>query len=371
MNHVLTHIPATSHITLIRIAMSAILVVAAVISGCANHGKIAYVGSDAESEMEINCFDTLNDYIESNNLEMCATPRFALYADVLVTADAAVVIPFAGAAGSYSEWTEGGHACFLELIEENKAMCQCPWEQAVCLDQPGATYEGCEVNYLNCKCNEEFTICMETEGTTLEYCADDKKVCECIAEGYDYEFCSDTYYDDEYPDPATGGSTGSGSAGAGSPPPPSAGPTGGAGSAGSAEDGPSGPPAYAYPPMFAPLGGIAQVGPNRWLVAQTRLDEEFGNLGELLLGAASYVHYHPVTGAPDGFQLGYLPVGHTLRALGLKMGDVIQYISGKKIDDAQSAFVAFMQLKDAPGFAIGFRRMGQKKSHKYQVIPQL
>ncbi len=69
----------------------------------------------------------------------------------------------------------------------------------------------------------------------------------------------------------------------------------------------------------------------------------------------------------NGFRIFQIHPGSIYQKLGLRNGDVIQFVNGIKMDDPTKCLELFSALKDRSNFTIDLKRRNQKMTFTYNV----
>jgi hypothetical protein len=109
---------------------------------------------------------------------------------------------------------------------------------------------------------------------------------------------------------------------------------------------------------------IAKTGEASWTVDRALIDYYAGNLKELMkLGS---VAPHKADGKPDGFRVG-LARCSPLREGGLKSGDVVHDINGRKVNNLLQAVAAYFALRKEDTLTVHVTRAGKPVAMTYTI----
>ncbi|MCK5799682.1 MAG: PDZ domain-containing protein [Deltaproteobacteria bacterium] len=110
---------------------------------------------------------------------------------------------------------------------------------------------------------------------------------------------------------------------------------------------------------------MRQLGPRRYQVRRRAL--------EALLAQPQAVvrtlRVLPISrgGRPDGFRLLYLTAQSPLRALGLRRGDVLQAINGRRVATVEALLSVYAKMRQASHVSLGLRRAHRTISLDYAI----
>lgn len=111
--------------------------------------------------------------------------------------------------------------------------------------------------------------------------------------------------------------------------------------------------------------GLPKIGDNTWLLTRDMLSEQFENLHRLLTEARLTPHLN--NGQPDGFELTELVKNSFLDRIGLRNGDILKGVNGRKLKGPNDAFEAYRQLLREPIVQLEVERGGQTQRFTYEI----
>ena len=111
--------------------------------------------------------------------------------------------------------------------------------------------------------------------------------------------------------------------------------------------------------------GVKQISDYEYRIDKQMLDEQLTDLTQLGMQARVIPNY--VRGKYEGFKLVGVRPGSLYRAIGIRSGDVVRSINGKKIDSPNKAMELFTQLKTASNIKLEVERRGKVVPFNYLV----
>ena len=76
---------------------------------------------------------------------------------------------------------------------------------------------------------------------------------------------------------------------------------------------------------------------------------------------------HFTNGQPDGLSLTIIKPSSIFRKMGLRHGDIITEIDGRRVDSVEDAIKFYDNIKSASGATLGIKRRGQVKKFEYNI----
>lgn len=114
-----------------------------------------------------------------------------------------------------------------------------------------------------------------------------------------------------------------------------------------------------YPPTASAAGGM------RKQISRQHLQQQLKNFPALLSQAR--VIPRMVNGKPSGFTISEIAPGSLYQQAGLRNGDIILSINGKRITDAKQAMRMYQTLQNAPALDLMLIRAGQTRQIHYDI----
>ena len=113
------------------------------------------------------------------------------------------------------------------------------------------------------------------------------------------------------------------------------------------------------PPAYSPAGAM------RRNINRQHLQQQLKNFPALLSQAR--VIPRMVNGKPSGFTISEIAPGSLYQQAGLRNGDIILSVNGKRITDASQAMTMYQTLKSAPALDLVLIRGGQTQQVHYDI----
>ncbi|MFZ5481406.1 MAG: hypothetical protein ACOZNI_31890 [Myxococcota bacterium] len=117
-------------------------------------------------------------------------------------------------------------------------------------------------------------------------------------------------------------------------------------------------------PCPEPTQEIARTGSDSWTVERDLVEYYASHLKELMKLAS--VSPHEAGGKPDGFRVG-LPRCSILRDGGLRSGDVVHDINGRKVNNVVQAVAAYFALRKEKTLTVRLTRQGKQVAQTYHI----
>jgi general secretion pathway protein C len=102
-------------------------------------------------------------------------------------------------------------------------------------------------------------------------------------------------------------------------------------------------------------------------INRARLDESLENMHHLAKGLRIVPHI--VDGKTDGLRLSRMKSRSIFREMGLKNGDVIKAIDGRKIESARDAVQLYKKLQSSASLKLQLTRWGKEKTIQWHIEP--
>ena len=138
------------------------------------------------------------------------------------------------------------------------------------------------------------------------------------------------------------------------------------------EEVPSGSRAYARPSSIAnrrsqkksPAKRTRKPGQNITL-DRSKIESAVKNVNDLMKNVRIQPHF--TDGQPDGFKLSGVRPNSFFSNMGLKSGDVITGVDGKKIESVDDAFMLYQGLQSSSNIQLQLKRKGRQKNINYKI----
>jgi hypothetical protein len=115
-----------------------------------------------------------------------------------------------------------------------------------------------------------------------------------------------------------------------------------------------------------PIDEIVSVADDKWRVERDVVDYYAAHLRELQRQVAVSTH-SGADGKPDGVRI-YLPRCSVLRQAGIKHGDIIHTVNGKRVATLMDGIGAYLTLRGEENLQVEITaRNGQKRVHRYRL----
>ena len=98
---------------------------------------------------------------------------------------------------------------------------------------------------------------------------------------------------------------------------------------------------------------------------RSRIESAVKNVNDLMKNVRIQPHF--TDGQPDGFRLTGVRPNSFFSNMGLKSGDVITGVDGKKIESVDDAFKLYQGLQSSSNIQLQLKRKGQKKNINYKI----
>lgn len=121
-------------------------------------------------------------------------------------------------------------------------------------------------------------------------------------------------------------------------------------------------------PMQPNLGGsgVRALSETEYVIDREEFDAQLSNINNLVTQARVVPNFTPDRQV-DGFRMFQIHPGSIYQKLGLRNGDVIQFVNGIKMDDPTKGLALFQALKNQSSFTIDLKRRNQKMTFSYDV----
>ncbi|MFC1829875.1 type II secretion system protein GspC, partial [Thermodesulfobacteriota bacterium] len=96
---------------------------------------------------------------------------------------------------------------------------------------------------------------------------------------------------------------------------------------------------------------------------RSRIEDAPGNVNELMQQVKIQPHFED--GEPDGLQLSNIKPSSIFRRMGLRNGDVISAVDGKKIHSVDDAMELYNSMQSASNFKLEIKRRGRSETMDY------
>jgi general secretion pathway protein C len=125
-------------------------------------------------------------------------------------------------------------------------------------------------------------------------------------------------------------------------------------------------PAQAAAGEGAPSGdGVREVGPGKYIVAQSEIDSTLTNLNQVAMQARIQPNFE--NGKANGFKMFSIKPGSIYQKIGLQNGDVIRKINGFEMNSPDKALEIYQKLKDSKHITIEVDRNGKVSTMDYTI----
>jgi general secretion pathway protein C len=118
-------------------------------------------------------------------------------------------------------------------------------------------------------------------------------------------------------------------------------------------------------PPPSPMPAYSPAGAMRRNINRQHLQQQLKNFPALLSQAR--VIPRMVNGKPSGFTISEIAPGSLYQQAGLRNGDIILSVNGKRITDASQAMTMYQTLKNAPALDLVLIRAGQTQQVHYDI----
>jgi len=118
-------------------------------------------------------------------------------------------------------------------------------------------------------------------------------------------------------------------------------------------------------PPPPPMPAYSPAGDMRRNINRQHLQQQLKNFPALLSQAR--VIPRMVNGKPSGFTISEIAPGSLYQQAGLRNGDIILSVNGKRITDASQAMTMYQTLKNAPALDLVLIRAGQTQQVHYDI----
>lgn len=115
-----------------------------------------------------------------------------------------------------------------------------------------------------------------------------------------------------------------------------------------------------------PIEEIVAVSENRWRVERDVVDYYAAHLRELQRQVAVSTH-QDASGKPDGIRI-FLPRCSVLRQAGIKHGDIVHTVNGRRVATLTEGIAAYLILRSQENIEVELtRKNGEKRVHRYRL----
>jgi len=101
------------------------------------------------------------------------------------------------------------------------------------------------------------------------------------------------------------------------------------------------------------------------ILSSSLVDDALGNINKLMGDIRVRPHFSQ--GKPDGLLLYGIKKDSLFQTMGLKNGDIIMGVDGKRIESVDDALTFYEELKDASDVNVQIKRRGKTKEIQYRV----
>ena len=98
---------------------------------------------------------------------------------------------------------------------------------------------------------------------------------------------------------------------------------------------------------------------------RSKIESAVNNINDLMKNVRIQPHF--TDGQPDGFKLSGVRPGSFFSNMGLKSGDVITGVDGKKIESVDDAFKLYQGLQSSSNIQLQLKRKGRQKNINYKI----
>ena len=98
---------------------------------------------------------------------------------------------------------------------------------------------------------------------------------------------------------------------------------------------------------------------------RSKIESAVKNINDLMKNVRIQPHF--TDGQPDGFRLTGVRPNSFFSNMGLKSGDVITGVDGKKIESVDDAFMLYQGLQSSSNIQLQLKRKGQQKNINYKI----
>lgn len=98
---------------------------------------------------------------------------------------------------------------------------------------------------------------------------------------------------------------------------------------------------------------------------RSKIESAVKNINDLMKNVRIQPHF--TGGKPDGFRLTGVRPNSFFSNMGLKSGDVITGVDGKKIESVDDAFMLYQGLQSSSNIQLQLKRKGQQKNINYKI----
>jgi general secretion pathway protein C len=98
---------------------------------------------------------------------------------------------------------------------------------------------------------------------------------------------------------------------------------------------------------------------------RSKIESAVKNVNDLMKNVRIQPHF--TDGQPDGFRLSGVRPNSFFSNMGLKSGDVITGVDGKKIESVDDAFMLYQGLQSSSNIQLQLKRKGQQKNINYKI----
>lgn len=98
---------------------------------------------------------------------------------------------------------------------------------------------------------------------------------------------------------------------------------------------------------------------------RSKIESAVKNVNDLMKNVRIQPHF--TDGQPDGFKLSGVRPNSFFSNMGLKSGDVITGVDGKKIESVDDAFMLYQGLQSSSNIQLQLKRKGQQKNINYKI----
>ncbi len=100
-------------------------------------------------------------------------------------------------------------------------------------------------------------------------------------------------------------------------------------------------------------------------IKRSRIDKAMKNINDLIKQVRIRPHFS--NGKPDGLNLSGIGSGSIFSEMGLKSGDIITGVDGKKIESVDDALKFYESLKSSSNIQLQLKRKGRQKTINYNI----
>lgn len=120
------------------------------------------------------------------------------------------------------------------------------------------------------------------------------------------------------------------------------------------------------PRTSQPGGDFEEIGPNRFAIPQTDVDDALNNFSKILTQARMVPNLTD-DNRTDGFKVFQIKDGSIYQRLGMKDNDIIKRVNGQDLDSFEKATGLFSALRNEKTISIDIVRNGTRLNYTYEI----